>query len=204
MLGEDLRALGLAVLLAHIDDAHDGHALVVHARGHVEQGVLAALDVVEALHRRRGGAEDDDGAFHLCAHDGDIARVVAGGFLLLVGVLVFLIHNDESKRINGRKDGGARPDDDAGAALPYLVPFIMALARGEMAVQHGDERLQRAGAEAGLEAFDGLRREGNLRHEHDGALPLPQRVRNGLEVYLRLARAGDAVQEEGGGKRVSG
>ena len=169
---------------------------------------LPLLAVVEALQRRRGRAEHDHRAFHLAAHDGHVARVVARRFLLLVGVLVFLVHDDEPERFDRREDGRARADDDAGAALADLVPFVVAFAGGQMAVQHGDERLQRAGAEARLEPLDGLRRERDFRHEHDGALALFERVGDGLQINLGLAAAGDAVQEKGAdgvlpGSRVS-
>ena len=144
LLREDLRALVLAVLRPHIDDAHDGHLLVVHAQLHFQQRVFAATGVVEALHRRRGRTEHDDSAFHLAAHDRDIARVVTRRFLLLVGMLVLLVHDDEPQRIDRRKDRRARADDNSRAALTNLVPFIVTLARREMAVQHGDQRLKLA------------------------------------------------------------
>ena len=65
-----------------------------------------------------------------------------------------------------------------------------------MRVQHRHERLQFAGAEPRLEALDGLRRQGNFRHQHDRALALLQRVGDGLQINFRLAGAGDAVQQE--------
>jgi hypothetical protein len=80
----------------------------------------------------------------LAADDGHVAGVVAGGFLLLVGVLVFLVDDDEAERFDRGEDGGAGADDDAGAALADLVPFVMAFAGREVAVQDGDERAQRA------------------------------------------------------------
>ena len=187
--------------LAHVHDAHDGHLLVVHALGQFEQRVFALAAVVIAFQRRRGRAEHDHGAFHLAAHDGHVARVVARRLLLLVGVLVLLVHDDEAERFDRRKDGRARADDNARAALADLVPFVVALAGGQMAVQHRHQRLQRAGAEPRLEALDGLRRERDFRHEHDRALALFQRVGDGLQINLGLAAAGDAVEEEGRGAR---
>ena len=195
-LREDGRALFLPRGLPHVHDADDGHLLVVGAELEFEQRVFAALDVVEALHRRRRGAEHDHGVVHLPAHDGDIARVVARGFLLFVGMLVLFIHDDEAERLDGREDGRARADDDARAALPNLVPLVVALAGAEVRVQHGDLRLKRPVAEAGLEALDRLRRERNLWHEHDGSLPLRQRVCDALEIDFGLPRAGDAVEEK--------
>ncbi len=65
-----------------------------------------------------------------------------------------------------------------------------------MAVQDGDERLQFAGTEPCFESLDRLRRERNFRHEHNRALALFERVGKGLEVDLRLAGAGDAVEKK--------
>ena len=196
--GKNRNALFLAGLLPHVHHAHDGHLLFVGADRELQQGVFGALDVVKALHGRRGGAEDHDGILHLAAHHRHIARVVTGGFLLLVGMLVFLIHNDQAERLDGSEDGRTRADHDAGAALADLVPLIVSLTGAEVRVEHGDLRLQRAVAEARLEALHGLRRERDFRHEHHRAFALRERVGDGLEIHLRLAGAGDAVEEEGG------
>jgi len=50
-------------------------------------------------------------------------------------------------------------------------------------------------AEAVDEARHGLRREADLRHEHDHPAPALQRVRGGLEIDLRLAGSGYAEQQ---------
>jgi hypothetical protein len=50
-------------------------------------------------------------------------------------------------------------------------------------------------AEARLEAPDGLRRQGDLRDEHDHALAARERRRRRAQVDLGLARSGDAVQQ---------
>ena len=64
-----------------------------------------------------------------------------------------------------------------------------------MAVQNRDERLKLAGTEPRLESLDGLRRERNFRHEHNGAFALLQRMFDGLEINLGLAGTGDAVEK---------
>jgi hypothetical protein len=52
-------------------------------------------------------------------------------------------------------------------------------------------------AEARAEPAHGLRREGDLRDEHDGPLPMEERALDDAQVDLGLARARDAVQQEG-------
>ena len=111
---------------------------------------------------------------------------------------MLLVHDDEAERIDGGEDGRARADDDAGAALADLVPFIMPFAGGKMAVQNRDQCLQRAGTKTGFESLDGLWRERNFRDEHNGAFALCERVSDGLQIDLGLAAAGDAVQKKGG------
>ena len=71
-------------------------------------------------------------------------------------------------------------------------PCVVSLAVAQRAVQHGD-----LVAEHGAEAIDRLRRERDLRHEHDRRLPLlehdaPQQ----LDVDERLSAARHAVQQE--------
>ena len=109
------------------------HFLVVHAFGQFEQRVFALFAVVITFERRRGRAEHDHGVFHLAAHDGHVAGVVARRFLLLVSVLVLLVHDDEPERFDRRENRRARADDDAGTALADLVPFVVPFAGGEMA-----------------------------------------------------------------------
>ena len=172
--------------------------------GNCEQRVFALAAVVIAFQRGRGRAEHDHRPFHLAAHNRHVARVVAGRLLLLVGMLVLLVHDDEAERFDGRKDGRAGADGNPRAALANLVPLVVPLAGGQMAVQHRHQGLQRAGAEPRLEALDGLRRERDFRHEDNGALALLQGVGDGLQIDLRLAAAGDAVEQEGGGARGGG
>ena len=104
----------------------------------LEQVVFAGARIFEGLEARRGAAEEAGAAFELGAHHGEVARVVARGFLLLVGRFVLLIHDDEAEVLQRREDGAARADDDVGAAFADLVPFVVPFAVGEMAVQHGD------------------------------------------------------------------
>ena len=64
----------------------------------------------------------------------------------------------------GREHGGARADemcDRHHGSVPLIVPLT-----AEMAVQHGHLLLRKSRAEP----FDGLRRQGNLRHEHNRIL----------------------------------
>jgi hypothetical protein len=103
---------------------------------------------------------------------------------------VLLVDHDQAEVGHGGEDGRARPDGDPRLAGAQPPPFVVALALAERRVQ------QRHGvAEAGLEAGDGLRRERDLRDEHDHAAAGGERVGTRPQVDLGLARSGDAVQE---------
>ena len=70
------------------------------------------------------------------------------------------------------------------------VPFVVSFAVGKRGVQNGHQI-----AEASCEAPHRLGRKRDLRHEHNG-VPAPlDDARDRLEVYLRLARPGHAVQK---------
>ena len=183
--------------LAHIHNAHDRHFLVVGPFEHLEKSVFSPGAVIKTFQGRGRRAQDHGGLFHLASNDGDIAGMVARRLFLFVSVLVLLIHNDQTQRIDRRKNRRAGADDNAGASLPDFVPFIMAFAGREMAVQNGYQGLHPAGAEARLESFDSLRGEGNLGDQDDGALALLQSVGEGLEINFGLAAAGNTVEEEG-------
>ena len=103
---------------------------------------------------------------------------------------MLLVDDDQPEVGDRREDGGARADRDPRLAGAQPPPLVVALALPQRGVQQRD-----GVAEAGLEAPDGLRRQRDLGHEHDHALPALQRRGGGPQVDLRLARAGDAVEE---------
>jgi hypothetical protein len=77
---------------------------------------------------------------------------------------VLLVHDDRAELADGREDRRAGADGDAARALPQRTPRVVALAVGQRRMQDGHDV-----AELGTEPGHGLRRERDLRHEHDGA-----------------------------------
>jgi hypothetical protein len=197
-LGENRRTLRFACLVAHVHDPDQRKLAIIDSGGHLEQGILPALGVVVTLHRGSGRAQHHDGTFHLAADNRDIAGVISRRLLLLVGVLMLLIDNDQPEGFYGGKDGRAGPDHDPSAALPDLVPLVVTLPSGQMAVEHRHQGLVFAGRKAGFEALDGLRGEGNFRHQHNRAATAVHRFGNGLQVDLGLTAAGDTMQKKSG------
>ena len=104
---------------------------------------------------------------------------------------MLLVDDDEPDVGDRREDRRARADADLRLAGAQPVPLVAALPGRELGVQDGD-----GVPEAVDEARDDLRRQRDLGHEHDRAAPLGERRGGGLQVDLRLARAGDAVQQQ--------
>ena len=187
---EQRRRERIARLAAQVDDAH---------RRQLARDAAAELDPLErlpALRPRRRAAEDGDRAFERRALRRDRARVVARIGLLLVRGVVLLVDADQPEAVDGREDRRAGADDDACVACRDPQPLVAPLGLRQSRVEQRD-----AFAEARAEAADGLRRERDLRHEHDRAEPALERGRAGLEVDLGLAAAGRAVEEEVGRRR---
>ncbi len=167
------------VLLGGADVEHmrHRHLALLHAHGQRRQPVLALLRVMVRLERRRGRAEQHGHALEMAAHH-----------------LVLLIDHDEAEPVQRREDGRPRADDDARAPGADVLPLIVPLARGEMAVQHGDADF--LPDEARAKMLDCLRRERDFRHEHQRAFTQRQHLRDGLQINFRLAAAGHAVEQD--------
>lgn len=70
--------------LAQVNELDVWEGLALDSDSEPRPTIFAHLDVVVALEGGRGGAEDDDGASGSGAHDGDITRLVARRFALLI------------------------------------------------------------------------------------------------------------------------
>ena len=157
------------------------------------QPVLALTRMVKRFERRRGRAEHHRHPLKMPAHHGHIARVVMGRFLLFVGMLLLLVDDDDAEVFQRREHAGARADDDPDAPGPDMLPLVVPLARRQMAVQHGHAHL--LPDETRAKMFHRLRRERDFRDEHERRFALGENPVDRLQVDLRLAAAGDAVQQ---------
>ena len=128
LLAEDAGIGAVAALFpleAHIDDADEGHGLAIGPTGHLEELILARLDIGKGLEAGRGAGKHDGAALELGPDDGQVAGVVARGFILLVGGLVLLVDDDDAEVLQWGKDGAACADDDVGEALVDLEPLVV-------------------------------------------------------------------------------
>src|SRR4029077_6611601 len=123
-----------------------------------------------------------------------VASMIARRLFLLVGAFVLLIDNDNSEPVDGRKHGASSPNNDARRSCMDFIPFVVALARGEMA---GKDRLFLLGVgKARFESLDGLGSEGNLGHKYERGAAKTDCMPDGLKIDFRLAAAGYAKQQK--------
>jgi hypothetical protein len=124
--------------------------------------------------------------------------VVDHDVFLLEGGLVLLIHDDQAKVGKGQEQRAARADDHRRLPVRDGAPGIAAGARRKLGMPQRRAHLpprQGCDAEAAPEAVQPLRRQRNLRQQHQGLPPLPDAFGNGFQIDLGLAGARDAGQQ---------
>ena len=151
-----------ALHLAHVEHVDVRQAAPVDAARQLHAG-----EPLQALRARCRTARQQHGAAAARSLLGHLTRVVAGVALVLVGALVLLVHHDQADVFDGSEHGRARPDADARLALAQAAPLRVALRGAQLRVEHRDGL-----AEAVDEAPDDLRRERDLRDQHDHAAAL--------------------------------
>ena len=114
-----------------------------------------------------------------------------------------LFIDDDERELGERcEHSRARPNDDAGVTGMRRAPCIAPLGVGETGVHHGD-----AGAEAAPKALNELRRQGDLRYQHERLSAFGNGGGDDPQVDLRLAAARHAIEQvhaEGGQRREDG
>ena len=184
-LGEERCGQRIAGLAAQVDDAD---------RRQLGADPLAELEPLErrpALRPRSRAAVHGDRAFERGALCGDRPRVVARVGLLLVRGVVLLVDADQTEPRERREHRRPGADHDRSRARGDPLALVAPLGLGQRRVQ--DRHLV---AEARPEATDGLRRERDLRDEHDHAEVPFERSGRGLEVHLCLPASGRSVEQE--------
>ncbi len=191
------RQAGVERALANVQHAHHGRLGIAGALAQAQLGVAAGLRVVQGLQRRRGAAQQHRHVQRLAAHQREIAGVVADAVLLLVAAVVFLIDHDQPGLGQRREHRGSGADDHPRLAAPGGGPDAGALGIAQAGMQrmHGH-------AEPLAEPRQRLRREADLRHQHQRLAAAGEAVGDGVEVHLGLAAAGHAVEQPRGEART--
>ncbi len=128
----------------------------------------------------------------MAAQHRHVAGLVDDAVLLLEGALMLLVDHDQAEIGIGQEQSRAGADHHAGLAEGHRPPVAPALGRAQLGMPFG-----RPHAEAGGEAVEPMRRQRDLRQQHQHLPSGRQRRRHRLEIDLGLAGAGDAVQQRG-------
>ena len=142
------------------------------------------------LQRRRRRDQHGRAGLEARPRDRHVAALVGDAVLLLEAGVVLLVDHDQAEIGERQEQGRARADHDRLAALGDPPPGAPARARAELGMPHGGRP-----AEAAREALQQLRRERDLRQQHQHLAALPEDRGDRLEIDLGLAGAGHAFQQ---------
>lgn len=192
-LGEVACGEFLFLLLPHVDDLdlwEDGlHCTLVH----FHQGIPAFLGIVVGLEGWGGGTQEDVAIQEAGCINGHVTGMVAGaGFVLLKGLVVFFVDDDEAEVFEGKEDGGADSNHDLVFSQKDFLPDLHPLLIVKTAVVNAHLLAQFA-----LDLVDDLLGDGDLGQEVKDLLPSCQGFADEFDVKVGLAAACDAVQQDG-------
>jgi hypothetical protein len=166
------------------------HVLAAEPRRqhHALVAALACIDL--GFHRGRRRRQHDRNFGDMGAHHRHVAGVVMRAFVLLVGLVVLFVDDDQPEMGIGKKQRGACADHDRSFAGGNRGPVALPCARSQFGMP-----LQRTHAETLREAIEELAGQRDLRHQDQRLLAAADRFRNGLEINFGFARAGDAIEQ---------
>ncbi len=186
------------LFLGQVDRLDRGHLRPAVAARQVDLRIDPAFGHLQALERGGGAGEHHGHLLEMPAHHRDVARIVAHALFLLEAGLVRFVDHDQAEPCEGQEQRRARADHHLRAAFGYGAVGAPAFGRFERRVPQHRRR-----AEPLLEAVEEVFGQRDF-GQQDQHLPLhPQRLRNGFEIGLGLARSGHPVEQEGGKLRLA-
>ena len=188
------RIIALFQFLFHVHDLHPGQASPAETGTELIEPVVAAFGPVHGLHTGGRGAQEHQGVFMASPPDGHLLGRIPGALLRAVGVLLFLVQNDESQILTGGEDRRAGAHGDLCIAVFQPLPLVRPLAGSQGAVEQ-----RHLIAEMGRQNTQKLGRQGDLRHQEHGTLARFQAIFDQFQIDGGLSRAGDAVQQRHAG-----
>ncbi len=138
-----------------------GQRVAAVALGQPHQLGAAMLGRVKALGAGGGAGQKQQGAVFRRTLPGHLVGGVAGRGFRAVGVLLLLVNDDKADVFQRRKDGAAGADHDIRAAVLDHLPLEQPLGVVERRVLH-----RHPAAKLALKPQDHLRRQADLRHQH--------------------------------------
>ena len=189
-LHADFPGIAAHKLGTHIHQLYRGQRIAAIAPVHLHQLVAAGFGGIIAFH-----AGCCRGKQHQCiavcrAPAGDLVRVVARRGFAAVGVLLFLVHDDQAQIFQRCKHCAACADNDIYTALLDHFPLQQALGMVECRVLHSHPL-----AEVFLEAQDHLRGKADFRHKHHHGFAAGKHLLDQLKKHQRFSAAGHPVQQ---------
>ncbi len=146
--GEQRRQPLFVSLHPEIDHFDAGEGSVVDPGGKGQVAVTPFGGVIITLDRRRGGTEDHGRPREPAPHQGEVAGVVAEPFVLFVGGVMLLVHDDQPEVPHRRKEGRPGADDHPDLPPSDPLPLIVPGAPGDAAVEDRDLPLRKPAADA--------------------------------------------------------
>ncbi len=156
----------------------------------VQMPVAAAPRIDFRFDRGRGRSEQHRNFRDRAAHHRHVAGVIMRAVLLLVGGVVLFIDDDEPEIGVRQEQRRARADHHRHFVLRHRAPGALTRARRQLRMP-----FRRPHAEARRKAVEELRGERDLRHQDQRLVLAADVLRHRLEIDLRLAGAGDAVEQ---------
>ena len=185
-------------LAPQIDQPHLRQLRDAVAVRQMQEAVAPGLHVVHGLQRRRRGGEDHRDLRQMPAHHRHVARLIDDAILLLEGLLMLLIDDDEAEIAERQEQGRARADHHLGIAAQHRAPGEAPLQPGQfrMPLPRRARRSDRSkrSSHCVVSAISGSRTS--------ACLPALQARRDRFEIDFGLARAGDAVEQRDAGMRL--
>ena len=124
------------------------------------------------------------------AHHRHVAGMIMRAFVLLVGLVVLFIDDDQAQIGVRQKQRGARAHHDRRFARRDRGPVALPGARGQFGMP-----FQRPHAETPREAIEELSGQRDLRHQDQRLLAAADDLGNGFEIDFGLARSGHAIEQ---------
>ncbi len=192
-LARQLRRDPLALLgrlLAHVDGRNLRHCRLGEARGQQHVLVAAGIGVVAAFDARCRRRQDHPCLGELGPDHGHVAGVVVHPVGLLERPVMLFVEHDQPEFAERQEQRRAGAEHDADIAVEHCPPG----ARPHW-WRHVGVPLARLRAEAPGEAGDETGGQGDLGEENEGLPAGANRVGDGLEKHLGLARPRDAIEQ---------
>ena len=130
---------------------------------------------------------------HFCPDHGKVPGIIAQARFLFIGIVMFLIHNNDADVPDRRKNCRPGTNDDINLAKTDFPPLVQALSLGKHGVNYRNFFTKPC-----PETPFCLGNQGNFRHQYNGPPALFHGIRHQAHVHFGLAGPGYARQQTGG------